>query len=81
MCTSLLVNGLSSVIGLVGKEITPHVKKHGSKLIPESLKNNEDASTNMAGAKLVAVSSLKGEQFNCYHQISHCFDRLFLLSI
>ncbi|KAM9456601.1 spartin a isoform 2-T2 [Clarias gariepinus] len=55
-----LINGLSTVIGLVGKEITPHVKKHGSKLVPESLKSNKDACTNLTGVKLVAVSSLKG---------------------
>ncbi|KAF5892946.1 spartin-like isoform X1, partial [Clarias magur] len=55
-----LVNGLSTVVGLVGKEITPHVKKHGSKLVPESLKGNKDACTNLTGAKVVAVSSLKG---------------------
>ncbi|XP_026995085.1 spartin a isoform X1 [Tachysurus fulvidraco] len=55
-----LVNGLSTVVGRVGKEITPHVKKHGSKLIPESLKSNKDTCTNMTGAKVVAASSLKG---------------------
>ncbi|MCJ8742417.1 hypothetical protein PDJAM_G00081950 [Pangasius djambal] len=55
-----LVNGLSTVVGLVGKEITPHVKKHGTKLIPESLKSNKGACTNMTGAKAVAASSLNG---------------------
>lgn len=55
-----LVDGLSSVVELVGKELTPHVKKHGSKLIPESLKTNKDACANMGGAKAVAASSLKG---------------------
>ncbi|XP_037402988.1 spartin a isoform X3 [Pygocentrus nattereri] len=56
----LAVDGLSSVVELVGKELAPHVKKHGSKLIPESLKKNKDACTNMGGAKVVAASSLKG---------------------
>ncbi|XP_026797674.3 spartin a isoform X1 [Pangasianodon hypophthalmus] len=55
-----LVNGLSTVVGLVGKEITPHVKKHGTKLIPESLKSNKGACTNMTGAKVVAASSVNG---------------------
>ncbi|XP_072515118.1 spartin a isoform X2 [Salminus brasiliensis] len=55
-----LVDGLSTVVERVGKELTPHVKKHGSKLIPESLKKNKDACTNMDGAKVVAASSLKG---------------------
>lgn len=77
---SLLVNGLSTVVGLVGKELTPHVKKHGSKLIPESIKSNKDASANMTGAKVVATSSLKGEQFNYHHHICDCFYS-FLLSI
>ncbi|XP_037402987.1 spartin a isoform X2 [Pygocentrus nattereri] len=58
--SNFLVDGLSSVVELVGKELAPHVKKHGSKLIPESLKKNKDACTNMGGAKVVAASSLKG---------------------
>ncbi|XP_036450926.1 spartin a isoform X2 [Colossoma macropomum] len=58
--SNFLVDGLSSVVELVGKELAPHVKKHGSKLIPESLKKNKDACTNMGGAKVVAATSLKG---------------------
>ncbi|KAL6473210.1 hypothetical protein MHYP_G00193980 [Metynnis hypsauchen] len=58
--SNFLVDGLSSVVELVGKELAPHVKKHGSKLIPESFKKNKDACTNMGGAKVVAASSLKG---------------------
>ncbi|XP_060764269.1 spartin a isoform X2 [Neoarius graeffei] len=58
--SKFLVDGLSTVVGLVGKEIAPHIKKHSSKLIPESLKSNKDACTNMTGAKVVAASSLKG---------------------
>ncbi|KAI5099827.1 spartin [Silurus meridionalis] len=55
-----LVNGLSTVVGLVAKEITPHAKKHGSKLVPASLKSNNDACTKLNGVKVVATSSLKG---------------------
>uniref|UniRef100_W5L9H4 Spartin n=1 Tax=Astyanax mexicanus TaxID=7994 RepID=W5L9H4_ASTMX len=58
--SNFLVGGLSSVVELVGKELTPHVKKHGSKLIPESFKTNKEACANMGGAKAVAASSLKG---------------------
>ncbi|XP_066506985.1 spartin a [Hoplias malabaricus] len=58
--SQFLVDGLSTVVDRVGKELAPHVKKHGSKLIPESLKKNKDASNRMDGAKVVAVSSLKG---------------------
>ncbi|XP_076876364.1 spartin a isoform X2 [Brachyhypopomus gauderio] len=58
--SQFLVDGLSTVVDLVGKELGPHVKKQSSKLIPGSLKNNKGASANMGGAKVVAVSSLKG---------------------
>ncbi|XP_049324897.1 spartin a isoform X2 [Astyanax mexicanus] len=58
--SNFLVGGLSSVVELVGKELTPHVKKHSSKLIPESFKTNKEACANMGGAKAVAASSLKG---------------------
>ncbi|KAI5612995.1 spartin, partial [Silurus asotus] len=58
--SNFLVNGLSTVVGLVAKEITPHAKKHGSKLVPASLKSNNDACTKLNGVKVVATSSLKG---------------------
>lgn len=53
------------MVELVGKELTPHVKKHGSKLIPESLKKNKDACNNLDGAKVVASSSIKGWHIIC----------------
>uniref|UniRef100_A0A8C1VMF9 Spartin n=1 Tax=Cyprinus carpio TaxID=7962 RepID=A0A8C1VMF9_CYPCA len=55
-----LVDGVAAVADRVGKELAPHVKKHGSKLIPESLKKSKDNCSNMDGAKLVAGSSLQG---------------------
>uniref|UniRef100_A0A4W4EJQ8 Spartin n=1 Tax=Electrophorus electricus TaxID=8005 RepID=A0A4W4EJQ8_ELEEL len=58
--SQFLVDGLSSVVELVGKELGPHIKRQGSKLIPESLKNNKSACANMGRAKVVAASSLKG---------------------
>ncbi|KAK2871006.1 hypothetical protein Q8A67_023533 [Cirrhinus molitorella] len=58
--SQFLVDGVAAVADRVGKEIAPHVKKHGSKLIPESLKKNKDGCSKMDGAKLVAGSSIQG---------------------
>ncbi|XP_056322727.1 spartin a isoform X1 [Danio aesculapii] len=58
--SQFLVDGVAAVAGKVGKELAPHVKKHGSKLIPESLKKGKDGSSKMDGAKLVAGSSIQG---------------------
>ncbi|XP_029030495.1 spartin a [Betta splendens] len=56
-----LVNGLSTVIGQVAEKMAPHVKKHGAKMVPESMKKNQDGRpSNLDGAKFVAVSSAKG---------------------
>jgi spartin len=45
----------------VGERLAPHVKKHGAKLIPESLRKSKDGqASSMDGAKLVAVTSLQG---------------------
>lgn len=44
----------------MGEKLAPHVKKHGSKLIPESMKNTKDGRSNLDGAMVVAVSSMKG---------------------
>lgn len=54
------VDGVATVAGKVGKELAPHIKKHGSKLIPESLKKNKDGTSTVDGAKLVAGSSIQG---------------------
>uniref|UniRef100_A0A672N9G8 Spartin n=1 Tax=Sinocyclocheilus grahami TaxID=75366 RepID=A0A672N9G8_SINGR len=58
--SQFLVDGVAAVADRVGKDLAPHVKKHGSKLIPESLKKSKDNCSNMDGAKLVAGSSLQG---------------------
>lgn len=59
--SKFLVNGVSSVAGHVAEKVAPHVKKHGAKLVPESLKKNKDGrASNMDGAKHVAVSSVQG---------------------
>lgn len=47
--------------GHVAEKVAPHVKKHGSKLVPESLKKSKDGQpSTLDGAKFVAVSSLQG---------------------
>lgn len=59
-CT-LTVDGLSTVAGRVVEKVAPHVKKHGPKLVPESMKKKNDGRpSNMDGAKHVAVSGVKG---------------------
>lgn len=57
----LTVDGVSTVLGHVADKAAPHMKKHGSKMVPESLKKGKDGQpSNMDGVKLVAASSLQG---------------------
>ncbi|XP_019131267.1 spartin a isoform X1 [Larimichthys crocea] len=59
--SQFLVNGVSTVAGHVAEKMAPHVKKHGAKLIPESLKKTKDGqASNLDGAKFVAASSVQG---------------------
>lgn len=47
--------------GHVAEKMAPHVKKHGAKLVPESLKKHKEGhASNLDGAKFVAASSLHG---------------------
>lgn len=47
--------------GHVAEKVAPHVKKHGTKLVPESLKKSKDGqASNFDGAKFVAAHSLQG---------------------
>ncbi|KAI7793745.1 spartin, partial [Triplophysa rosa] len=55
-----LVDGVATVAGKVGKELAPHIKNYGNKLIPETLKKNKDGTSTVDGAKLVAGSSIQG---------------------
>uniref|UniRef100_A0A8C4RGE8 Spartin n=1 Tax=Erpetoichthys calabaricus TaxID=27687 RepID=A0A8C4RGE8_ERPCA len=55
-----LVDGVCKIASTVGRELAPHVKKHGSKLIPESLKKDKDAKSNLDGAMVVAASGVQG---------------------
>uniref|UniRef100_H0UTL4 Spartin n=1 Tax=Cavia porcellus TaxID=10141 RepID=H0UTL4_CAVPO len=58
--SQFLVDGVCSVANCVGKELAPHVKKHGSKLVPESLKRDKDGKSTLDGAMVVAASSVQG---------------------
>lgn len=45
----------------VAEKMAPHVKKHGAKLVPESMKTSKDGhASNFDGAKFVAVSGVQG---------------------
>lgn len=58
---ALAVNGVATVAGHVAEKMAPHVKKHGAKLVPESLKKSKDGqASNLDGAKFVAASSIQG---------------------
>lgn len=59
---SVLVEGVCSVASCVGRELAPHVKKHGSKLVPESLKKDKDGKSTLDGALVVAASGIQGNQ-------------------
>lgn len=55
------MNGVATVAGHVAEKVAPHVKKHGAKLVPESLKKSKDGkASNLDGAKFVAASSIQG---------------------
>ncbi|XP_071362084.1 spartin a isoform X2 [Trachinotus anak] len=59
--SQFLVNGVSTVAGHVAEKMAPHVKKHGAKLVPDSMKKNKEGqASNLDGAKFVAASSVQG---------------------
>ncbi|XP_069495331.1 spartin isoform X2 [Ambystoma mexicanum] len=58
--SQFLVDGVCAVASCVGKELAPHVKKHGSKLIPDSLKKDKDGKSSLDGALVVAASGVQG---------------------
>ncbi|XP_043976719.1 spartin b isoform X1 [Gambusia affinis] len=58
--SQFLVDGVCTVANCVGRELAPHVKKHGGKLIPESMKKDKDGRSNMDGAMVVAASGVQG---------------------
>ncbi|XP_030056245.1 spartin isoform X2 [Microcaecilia unicolor] len=58
--SQFLVDGVCSVASYVGKELAPHVKKHGNKLIPEAIKKDKDGKSTLDGALVVAASGVQG---------------------
>lgn len=54
------MDGVCTVAGHVGRELAPHVKKHGGKLIPESMKKDKDGRSTIDGAMVVAASGVQG---------------------
>ncbi|MED6275382.1 hypothetical protein CHARACLAT_026024 [Characodon lateralis] len=58
--SQFLVDGVCTVANCVGRELAPHVKKHGGKLIPESMKKDKDGRSNIDGAMVVAASGVQG---------------------
>nr|KAJ7320259.1 hypothetical protein JRQ81_019770 [Phrynocephalus forsythii] len=58
--SQFLVDGVCSLASCVGRELAPHVKKHGSKLVPESLKKDKDGKSPLDGALVVAASGVQG---------------------
>ncbi|NWQ75188.1 SPART protein, partial [Columbina picui] len=58
--SQFLVEGVCSIASCVGRELAPHVKKHGSKLVPESLKKDKDGKSTIDGALVVAASGVQG---------------------
>ncbi|XP_039987044.1 spartin b isoform X2 [Xiphias gladius] len=58
--SQFLVDGVCAVAGCVGRELAPHVKKHGGKLIPESMRKDKEGRSNIDGAMVVAASGVQG---------------------
>ncbi|XP_029027888.1 spartin b isoform X2 [Betta splendens] len=58
--SQFLVDGVCTVASCVGRELAPHVKKHGGKLIPDSMKKDKDGRSNIDGAMVVAASGVQG---------------------
>lgn len=62
----MVVEGVCSIASCVGRELAPHVKKHGSKLVPESLKKDKDGKSTFDGALVVAASGVQGNENSLY---------------
>ncbi|XP_060753708.1 spartin b isoform X2 [Neoarius graeffei] len=58
--SQFLVDGLCTIAGHLGRELAPHVKKHGAKLIPESMKKDKEGRSTLDGAMVVAASGVQG---------------------
>ncbi|XP_053564415.1 LOW QUALITY PROTEIN: spartin [Bombina bombina] len=58
--SQFLVDGVCAIASCVGRELAPHVKKHGGKLVPEALKKDKDGKSTLDGAMVVAASGVQG---------------------
>ncbi|KAM4795987.1 spartin isoform 1-T2 [Rhinophrynus dorsalis] len=58
--SQFLVDGVCAIASCVGRELAPHVKKHGGKLVPESLKKDKEGKSPLNGAMVVAASGVQG---------------------
>ena len=68
----MVVEGVCSIASCVGRELAPHVKKHGSKLVPESLKKDKDGKSTFDGALVVAASGIQGNRNSlCFFLIAY----------
>lgn len=67
------MDGVCSVASCVGRELAPHVKKHGGKLIPESMKKDKDGRSNIDGAMVVAASGVQGKVHFHFIFFKTCF--------
>lgn len=70
----MVVEGVCSIASCVGKELAPHVKKHGSKLVPESLKKDKDGKSTLDGALVVAASGVQGSKNSLHFLKLHIFN-------
>lgn len=70
----MVVEGVCSIASCVGKELAPHVKKHGSKLVPESLKKDKDGKSTLDGALVVAASGVQGNKNSLHFLKLHIFN-------
>ncbi|KAL8185295.1 UNVERIFIED_CONTAM: hypothetical protein K2H54_045351 [Gekko kuhli] len=58
--SQFLVESLCSIASCVEKGLAPHVKKHGSKLVPDALKKDKDGKSTLDGALVVDASGVQG---------------------
>nr|XP_056714369.1 spartin [Euleptes europaea] len=58
--SQFLVESVCSIASCVGRELAPHVKKHGCKLVPDALKKDKDGKSTLDGALVVAASGVQG---------------------
>ncbi|ESO88510.1 hypothetical protein LOTGIDRAFT_83379, partial [Lottia gigantea] len=58
--SSYVVSKLGAATVMLGKQLAPHVKKHGEKLLPKSLTKDTGSKSKVSGVLEVTVSGIKG---------------------